>query len=67
MEALNYSTNIEDAWLVVEKMIKDGSAFGLSGGGLEKQWCACFKSTTEWADTAPHDICLASLKALETK
>lgn len=58
-----YSTSIEAAWEVVEKMRQ--REFGFS---LNDAWIAWFLAApNEYqadADTAPHAICLAALKAV---
>lgn len=71
-----YSNSIADAWEVVEKLSKRGewTLFGQEGIG----WEAKFYSSTGGMDavvtrvsalenTAPLAICLAALKALESK
>lgn len=61
----NYSTDISDAWLVVEKMgAYNDSSFSLSVGLSYTEWCACFMGHKAWSDSAPHAICLAALKAV---
>lgn len=65
-----YSTDIAVAWLVVEKMISDDNEFELTTYFPCTQlvfWCR-FSADMNFdhigeADTAPHAICLAALKA----
>lgn len=55
-----YSTDISAAWEVVERL--DGTyepTIERHGPG----WTAWFDSASAWAETAPHAICLAALKA----
>ena len=56
-----FSTDIEDAWLVVEKMIKRGG-FEIQGD-TDGHW-VFFRWATAKAKTAPLAICLAALKAV---
>jgi len=76
-----YSTDISAAWKVVEKLTAEGYcpalvnddfghwALSFSGtqpveektNGCISTWC----DEVDWADTAPHAICLAALKAVE--
>jgi hypothetical protein len=68
----HYSTRIEDAWLVVETIDRPtGLTFALIDN--DKHWIAIwgrwsgglFNPIIEcYADTAPHAICLAALKAV---
>lgn len=59
--------SIESAWRVVEKMREDGYAFsvGARPDAFEAELCdeggMCW--TVDDADTAPHAICLAALRA----
>ena len=72
-----YSTNISDAWLVVEKLAGDGHALALQAPGSTDmneayreftRWTADFGTnnisgyTEANGDTAPHAICMAALK-----
>ncbi|GED14021.1 BC1872 family protein [Aneurinibacillus migulanus] len=62
----NYSTNIADAWKVLEKLIQLGAEINV---GFYKQWdCSIdYPIGCNWlvqAETAPLAICLAALKAL---
>jgi hypothetical protein len=70
-----YSTDIAAAWEVVEKVSGPGLAFELVDVGSFNpgytelpRWCASFGDgnvvIAEEADTAPHAICLAALKAV---
>lgn len=58
-----YSTSIEDAWEVVEKLRYNGKHLDLSGATT---WEARFTGMTEpvEAESAPLAICLAALKAV---
>jgi hypothetical protein len=65
---LHYSTQIADAWLVVEKMKANNYCFTLYDG-YDPEWAALFsprdaKLNLAEADTAPLAICLAALKAV---
>lgn len=65
----SYSTDIAAAWEVVEKLAENGKLLELYAGGGPKgaSWTATFfdgSSGNEYADTAPHAICLAALKAV---
>lgn len=70
----NFSTDIADAWLVVEAMHAQGWHFDLDKRAeASDPWCACFSRgaqgdahTTACRDaaTAPLSICLAALKAV---
>ena len=73
----NYSTQIADAWLVVEKLAKENYGFGIYittiidlDGGLHDNWGCYFENDDfEWEveeETAPLAICLAALKAVES-
>ena len=72
-----YSTNIADAWLVVEEMAKRSNALALQAPGSTDmneayrdftRWTADFDTnnirvhTEAEGDTAPHAICLAALR-----
>jgi len=66
----DFSTKIEAAWWVVEKMKAEGmvviiKADGLRTGDYNPGWTVLVdnQSRTD-ADTAPHAICLAALKAV---
>ena len=71
---LHYSTNISDAWQVVEKMLDMDNDIFIENW-RDGEWC-CFTMpclSTIWpeggrpgecADTAPLAICLAALKAV---
>ena len=63
----HYSTQIADAWLVVEKL---GGVVGIDrfpkyDDPDEWYWDVGFNKGTAQADTAPLAICLAALKAVE--
>jgi len=66
-EPPHYSTDIADAWLVVEKLRKDGCPF-LFGHNRNPHngWFADFllHPLVEYADTAPLAVCRAALKAV---
>lgn len=62
-----YSTKIEDAWLVVEKLRERISDEILLGYGCDKAiglWACAFGIYEVTADTAPLAICRAALKAI---
>ncbi len=65
----HYSTQIADAWLVVEKLRSESIAMVVSTYGA-REYSSChflYKgvcSETYWAATAPLAICLAALKAM---
>jgi hypothetical protein len=78
MEWPNYSTQIEAAWLVVDKMIENGFGFNIAtmsevDYSKNTGWDAWFVKLENkehfgsWVDgtsSSPKAICLASLKAL---
>lgn len=66
----HYSTDISAAWEVVEKLSRNG-CYGFDLGWTSstngKPWHATFaggRDAHAWAETAPHAICLAALKAV---
>ncbi len=59
----HYSTDISDAFLVVDEMEKYDCDFVLERAG--KQWHATILGVTASAPTAPEAICLAALLAAE--
>ena len=66
-----YSENIAEAWLVVEKLVKSGFHFLLLKSADSGRSIATFylgpedrSDTSKSADEAPHAICLAALEAL---
>lgn len=66
---LCYSTDIEDAWVAVDKMIADGWEVSEAGYGMAtRKWDFTFNNGSCWpgplCDTASHAICLAALKAV---
>ena len=71
----NPSTNIADAWLVVEKMRELGYSINIEAQQKGKWRCNIILIGNEWTtrietadeDTAPMAICLAALSALEVK
>ena len=68
----HYSTQIADAWLVMEKMSFEFTEVDIFGHEIER-WTCCFhghlhdldKDGLAYADTAPLAICLAALKTKE--
>jgi hypothetical protein len=62
-ELPKFSTNIQDAWAVVEKL-KEEKLFRLTQS-LEGKWWADFNDEREYHESAPMAICLAALKAVE--
>ncbi len=72
----NYSTSIEAAWEVVEKMRKDGWNFSIGNGYKGNNWRVHFTERLDRepfrgglfheanADKAPRTICEAALKAV---
>ncbi len=73
LQVKNYSTRIQDAWLVVEKLVETESYrvelfCGYSVFGNYKCSIFCSGKWVEFtADTAPLAICLAALKATEER
>lgn len=73
-EPLPYSTKIEDAWQVVEKIKthKNFVDFEIRSPNIETmegfdvRFCLGRGNKRAYADTAPHAICLAALKAIES-
>lgn len=72
----HYSTDIAAAWEVVEKLYERGLCVGVSTLHEWKTKCECSVYYADMAqrmvanadaDTAPHAICLAALKALEVR
>lgn len=61
-----YSTNIACAWEVVEKMSPRDDKFEISKykNGLYEATFRYFEAEWSEAETAPHAICLAALKAV---
>lgn len=63
-----YSTSIEAAWMVVEKMFKDGFGFNMfrDQNDAAPEWECEFwnRAVSATAPTAPLAICLAALKAV---
>ena len=65
-----YSTQIADAWLVVEKLRKLALHFNLQNDFAGTWFAEFFQQGFHYgviADTAPLAICLAALKAVEDK
>lgn len=65
----HYSTEIAAAWLVVEKLATQGLRLSLDAFGGDPWWVEF--ADEQWergaqatANTAPHAICLAALKAV---
>lgn len=76
-EPAPYSTDIAAAWEVVERMCADGWEYEINshysvtarfGKGHYEHWDSVWHgpSVEEFADTAPHAICLAALAAADT-
>lgn len=68
-EIPHYSTDTGAAWEVVEKFPHFYLFRWIAGGPMPGQWECRFSDTDDgtkivWADTAPHAICLAALKAV---
>lgn len=66
MKLPTYSTDIRAAWEIVEKLCPQEDEFQLKRFN-KKEWdCnfSYFMETSCQADTAPHAICLAALKAV---
>jgi len=61
----HYSTQIADAWLVVEKMRPYFEIYCDGGGWVARFGWADAGTLAAYADTAPLAICLAALKAVE--
>ena len=64
----HYSTQIADAWLVVEHDMFKHFRVDRTDDRGEKWFVGCstpFQAYTAFADTAPLAICLAALKAVE--
>ena len=68
----HYSTQIADAWLVVEKLQFEFTETVVGWHEIQKWYCALDghlhdldKEHCAYADTAPLAICLAALKAVE--
>lgn len=60
----DYSTSIEAAWEVVEKLRKEQMCFTLTDIGYAGSILCCVGNGEAIAETAPHAICLAALKAI---
>lgn len=61
------STSIADAWLVVEKLRRDGWRIQIMVGYPDKDDCLLannHRTISGQGDTAPEAICLAALKAV---
>ncbi|MDR4470427.1 MAG: hypothetical protein MRJ68_19375 [Nitrospira sp.] len=69
-EPPSYSTSIDAAWQVVER-VTESCKFNLSMGMFGLYWNAAFYIGTSFetvtATTAPHAICLAALKTVEAR
>lgn len=64
---MRYSTDIADAWLVVEKMLREGYQVDIGATHINR-WYAAFRGERMvWVDgaSAPEAICKAALAALE--
>ena len=72
----HYSTRIDAAWLVVERMLELGwsPTLNIVADGTDPKWHVCLQRgwwdaaefSHGYADTAPEAICRAALKALES-
>lgn len=63
-EAFSPSTNIEEAWQVVEKIdLLSGANLGKNSEGTWGVWFN--EGDTIFGESAPHAICLAALKTLK--
>ncbi len=65
-----YSTSIAAAWEVVEKFVSHGCAAWVEGDGHTGYRAGCTSQRGRFeaeGETAPHAICLAALKAVETQ
>lgn len=61
----DYSRDVAAAWLVVEKLTRDGwGSFGFDGFGHGKKWLAGFGHQMETADTFMLATCRAALLAV---
>lgn len=61
------STDIRDAWEVVEKMLSEGRSITLQAleeGDPERWWDVSVDEAVAEKISAPHAICLAALKAV---
>lgn len=59
-----YSTSIARAWEVFQMSRFDGWYIGREASGKWKVCIPCWDTTFSHAETAPHAICLAALKAV---
>ena len=66
-----YSTSISAAWDVVEKMLSDMQGISIEQPFCDGNWRVLIYGRTErWmasSHSAPHTICLAALRAIETR
>ncbi|GED18097.1 BC1872 family protein [Aneurinibacillus migulanus] len=60
----NYSTNIADAWEVVEQLNDTESYLDIKIQSCIDGWFVDYCNERTVAETAPHAICLAALKAV---
>lgn len=60
-----YSTEISEAWKLVELPIFDGWVIGKNCNGKWQVWNLYEHVEVSKGDTAPHAICLAALKGIE--
>ena len=73
IECPHYSTNIQDSWLVVEKMKEKGCFIAIQNeppGEKKENWLVVFESRCEYKDiniSLPMAICKAALKYLEVE
>lgn len=61
-----YSTDIAAAWEVVDKLKSRAELIQIIFYPLDGTWQCSLRNVVENAKTAPHAICLAALKAIES-
>lgn len=67
----HYSTDIRAAWLVVERMQRDGNMVSVNASSEDGLWWCCIYpftgafTETEAVESAPLAICLAALDAVK--
>ncbi len=61
----NYSTDIRAAWELVKKLAPSGYMVQIVQRGTNDYWVSVKDGEIIFAETAPHAICLAALKAVE--
>ena len=66
---IHFSTRIEDAWRVVERLAADGWDIEIGYDAVDCSWVASFMKGEKWGvstvKVGPHAISLAALAALE--